>query len=132
MLGRGLWLKTTIMLVFFLCLVKSLKSWSCDLLFDSQYGFRSSWSTADLLTTVSDGISRAFSRSGATRVVAFLLHSTGFSMLSSTQTHGQIFGLILFFFLNNTRLRVGPDGKSSLKYLGTVHWVCRRGGRGKV
>ena len=35
-----------------------------------QYGFRSSWSTADLLTVVSDRIARAFTRSGATRAVA--------------------------------------------------------------
>ena len=37
------------------------------LLPDFQYGFRSSRSTADLLTVVSDRIARAFSRSGATR-----------------------------------------------------------------
>ena len=34
------------------------------------YGFRSSRSTADLLTVVSDRIARAFNRSGATRAVA--------------------------------------------------------------
>ena len=37
---------------------------------DSQYGFGSSRSTADLLTVVSDKISRVFNRSGATRAVA--------------------------------------------------------------
>ena len=37
---------------------------------DFQYGFRSSRSTADLLTVVSDRIARAFNRSGATRAVA--------------------------------------------------------------
>ena len=37
---------------------------------DIQYGFRSSRSTADLLTVVSDRIARAFNRSGATRAVA--------------------------------------------------------------
>ena len=37
---------------------------------DFQYGFRSSRSTADLLTVVSDKIAGAFSRSGATRAVA--------------------------------------------------------------
>ena len=37
---------------------------------DFQYGFRSSWSTADLLTVVSDRIARAFNRSGATWAVA--------------------------------------------------------------
>ena len=35
-----------------------------------QYGFRSSRSTADLLTVVSDRIASAFNRSGATRAVA--------------------------------------------------------------
>ena len=37
----------------------------CDLFSDFQYGFRSSRSTADLLTVVSDRIARAFNRSGA-------------------------------------------------------------------
>ena len=43
----------------------------CGLFSDFQYGFRSSWSTAYLLTVVSDRIARAFNRSGATRAVAF-------------------------------------------------------------
>ena len=42
----------------------------CGLFSDFQYGFRSSLSTADLLTVVSDRIARAFNRSGATRAVA--------------------------------------------------------------
>ena len=42
----------------------------CGLFSDFQYGFRSSRSTADLLTVVSDRIARAFNRSGATRAVA--------------------------------------------------------------
>ena len=37
---------------------------------DFQYGFRSSRSTADLLTVVSDRIARAFNRSGTTQAVA--------------------------------------------------------------
>ena len=37
---------------------------------DFQYSFRSSQSTADLLTVVSDRIARAFNRCGATRAVA--------------------------------------------------------------
>ena len=36
---------------------------------DFQYGFRSSQSTADLLTVASDRTARAFNRSGATRTV---------------------------------------------------------------
>ena len=43
----------------------------CGLYFDFQYGFRSSWSTEDLLTVVSNIIARAFNSSGATRAVAF-------------------------------------------------------------
>ena len=38
----------------------------CGLFSDFQYGFRSSRSTADLLTVVSDRIARSFNRSGAT------------------------------------------------------------------
>ena len=42
----------------------------CGLFSNFQYGFRSSRSTADLLTVVSDRIARAFNRSGATQAVA--------------------------------------------------------------
>ena len=42
----------------------------CGLFSDFQYGFRSSQSTADLLTVVSDRIARTFNSSGATRAVA--------------------------------------------------------------
>ena len=38
----------------------------CGLFSDFQYGFRSSRSTVELLTVVSDRIARAFNRSGAT------------------------------------------------------------------
>ena len=49
----------------------------------SQYGFRSSRSTADLLTAIVDGIARAFIRSGATRAVALDISKalTEFGML---------------------------------------------------
>ena len=43
---------------------------NCDLSSDFQYGFRSSQSTADLLTVVSGRIARAFNSSGATQAVA--------------------------------------------------------------
>ena len=39
---------------------------NCGLFSDFQYGFRSSQSTADLLTVVSDRIARTFNRAGAT------------------------------------------------------------------
>ena len=78
MLGKGLHLKTTALLDFFLCLVKSLKNFNrladlleeCSLFSNFPYDFRSSRSTADLLTVVSDRIAGAFNRSGATRAVA--------------------------------------------------------------
>ena len=41
----------------------------CGLFPDFQYGFRSSRSTGDLLTVISDRITRAFNRSGAIRTV---------------------------------------------------------------
>ena len=95
----------------------------CGLFSDFQYGFRSSRSTADLLTVVSDRIARAFNRSGATRAVALdiskafdrvwragLLHK-----LKSYGISGQIFGLISSF-LSNRWLRVVLDGKSSQEY----------------
>ena len=90
---------------------------------DFQYGFRSSRSTADLLTVVSDRIARAFNRSGATQAVALdiskafdrvwqagLLHK-----FKSYGISGQIFGIISSF-LSNRRLRVVLDGKSSQEY----------------
>ena len=95
----------------------------CGLFPDFQYGFRSSRSTADLLTVVSDRIDRVFNRSGATRAVALdvskafdrvwhagLLHKLKFYGIS-----GQIFGLISSF-LSNRWLRVVLDGKSSQEY----------------
>ena len=42
---------------------------NCGLFSDFQCGFRSSRSTPDLLTIVSDTIARAFNRSGAARAV---------------------------------------------------------------
>ena len=42
----------------------------CGLFSDFQYSFRSSRSTADLLTVVCDRIARAFNKSGTTRAVA--------------------------------------------------------------
>ena len=79
---------------------------------DFQYGFRSSRSTADLLTVVS------FNRSGATRAVApdiskafdRIWHAGLLHKLKSYGISGQIFGLISSF-LSNRRLRVVLDGK---------------------
>ena len=90
---------------------------------DFQYGFRSSGSTADLLTVVSDRIARAFNRSGDTRAVALdiskvfdrVWHAGLLHKLKSYRISGQIFGLISYF-LSNRRLRVVLDGKSSEKH----------------
>ena len=94
-----------------------------DLFSDFQYGFRSSRSTADLLTVVSDRIAGAFNRSGATRAVALdismafdrIWHAGLLHKLKSYGISGQIFGLISSF-LNNRWLWVVLDGKSSKEY----------------
>ena len=88
-----------------------------------QYGFRSSRSIADLLAVVSDRISRAFNRSGATRAVAIDISNAfdrvwNAGLLHKLKSYGisdQIFGVISSFF-SNRRLRVVLDGKSLQKY----------------
>ena len=95
----------------------------CGLFSDFQYGVRSSRSTADLLTVVSDRIARAFNRSGATRAVALdiskafdrVWHAGLLHKLKSYGISGQIFGLISSF-LSNGWLWVVLDGKSSQEY----------------
>ena len=88
--------------------------------FNFQYGFRSSQSTADLLTVVSDRIARAFNKPGATGAVALdtskafdsVWHAGFLHKLKSHGFSGQIFGLISSF-LSNRWFRVILDGKSS-------------------
>ena len=95
----------------------------CGLFSDFQYGFRSSRSTADLLTVVSDRIARAFNRSGATRAVALdiskafdrVWHAGLLHKLKSYGISGQIFSLISSF-LSNRQLQVVLDGKCSQEY----------------
>ena len=95
----------------------------CGLFSDFQSGFRSSLSTADLLTVVSDRIGRAFNRSGATGAVALdiskafdrIWHAGLLHKLTSYGISGQIFGIISSV-LSNRRLRVVLDGKSSQEY----------------
>ena len=133
MLGKCLQLKTTALLVFFLLVSKVLEKLvnnrivdhleKCDLFSDFQYGFRSSRSTADLLTVVSDRIARAFNKSGATQAAALdiskafssVWHAGLLHKLQSYRIPGQIFGVISSF-LSNRRLRVVLDGKSSQEY----------------
>ena len=80
----------------------------CSFFSDFQYGFRSSQSTADLLTVVSDRIARPFNRSGATRAVALDMSKAfdrvwyaGFlHKLKSYGISDQKFGLISSFLSN--------------------------------
>ena len=73
----------------------------CGLFSDFHYGFRSSLSTADLQTVVSDRIARAFNRSGAARAVVFdiskafdrVWHAGLLDKLRSYGISGQIIGL---------------------------------------
>ena len=96
---------------------------NCGLFSDFQYCFRSSRSTADLLTVVSDRTARAFNRSGAIQAVALdiseafdrVCHAALLLKLKSYGLSGQIFGLISPF-LSNRRLRVVLDEKSSQEY----------------
>ena len=72
---------------------------------DFTYGFRSSQSTADLLTVVSDRITRAFNRSRATRAVALYIskafdrvwHAGFLHKLKSYRISGNLFGLTFSF-----------------------------------
>ena len=95
----------------------------CGIFSDFQYGFRSSSSTAALLTVVSDRIARAFNGSGATQAVTLdisksfdrVWHAGLPHKLKSYGISGQLFGLISSF-LSNRWLRVVLGGKSSLEY----------------
>ena len=77
----------------------------CGLFSDFQYGFRSSRSTADLLTVVSDRIARALNRSEATRAVVLdmskafdrVWHAGLLQKRKSYGISGQIFRLISSF-----------------------------------
>ena len=95
----------------------------CGLFSDFQHTFRSSQSTADLPTVVSDRIAGAFNMSGATAAVALDIYKTfkrvwydgRLHKLRSYGISGQIFDFISSFF-SNKQLWVVPDRKSSEKY----------------
>ena len=84
---------------------------------DFQYGFRSSRSTVDLLTVLSDRIARVFNKSGTTQAEALdiseaferVWHAGLLHKLKSYGISGQIFSLISSF-LSNRQLRVVLDG----------------------
>ena len=75
---------------------------------DFRYGFRSSQSTVDLLTVVSNSIARAFNSSGATRAVALdiskafdrVWHAGLFHKFKSDGISGLTFSLISSFLSN--------------------------------
>ena len=74
----------------------------CGLFSDFQNGFRSSRSTADFLTVVSDRTVRAFNRSGATSAMALDIskdfeHGGLLHKLRSWGISGQMFGFISSF-----------------------------------
>ena len=130
---KGLQIKTTVLLVFFSAVSKVFEKLANNRIVDHlekygifsnfQYGFRSSRSTTDLLTVVSDRIARiAFNRSRATRAVALdipkafdrVWHVALLVKLKSYGISGEIFGLISSFFSN--RQLVVLDGKSQQEY----------------
>ena len=88
-----------------------------------QYGLRSSQSTADYLTAVSDGIVRTFNMSGATQAIVLDI-SKGFDRIwyagflhkvKSYRISSQMFGLISSFVSNRWPQAV-LDGKSLQEY----------------
>ena len=108
----------------------------CGLFPDFQYPFRSSRSTAYLLTVVSDRVAKALNRSGATRAVALdiskaydrVWHAGLLRKHESYRISGQIYGLISSF-LSNRRLRGVPDDKFSQEYpviAGVLHSAILR------
>ena len=90
----------------------------CGLFLISNISFRSSRSTVDLLTIVSDRIATTFNRSEATRAVAldiskaFDRHAGLLHKLKSYGVSDLIFDLISSF-LSNSQVRVVLGGKSS-------------------
>ena len=95
----------------------------CSPFSDIQCGFRSSRSTADCLTVLSDRIAWVFNRSEAIRTVALdiskafdrVWHASLLPKLKSCRISCQVFGLISSF-LGNKQLQVVLDGKSSQEY----------------
>ena len=83
----------------------------CGPFSDFQHGFKSSRSTADLLTVVPDRITRAFNRSGTSRAVALdiskafdrVWHTGLLHKLKSYGISGQIFDLLLLSVIDGCK-----------------------------
>ena len=96
----------------------------CGLFSGFQYGFRSSQSTANLMTFVFDRIAGAFNKSSATRAVVLDISNTinvvwHASLLHKFKTYGipgRVFSIILTFH-NNRLLQVVLDGTSLKEYV---------------
>ena len=96
----------------------------CGLFSDFEYGFRSSRSTADLLTVVSVRIARALNRLGATRAVALDISKTFdrvwqrdlFTNLSLMEFQVRYLALFLLFSVKKRWLWAVLDGKSLQEY----------------
>ena len=105
---------------------------SLGLFSDHQYGFRSSRSTADLLTVITERIHRVLDISGEARAVALdiskafdkVWHAGLLHKLKAYGISGSIFDLISSF-LSDRRIRVVLDGHSSTEY--TVNSGVPRG-----
>ena len=95
---------------------------------DLQYDFRSSHSTADLLTVLSYKIARAFNRSAVTQIVPLdisklfdkVKHVALLHKLHSYGYTGRFRGL-LWSCLDERRLRVVPGGKFLQDYSAGLH-----------
>ena len=88
-------------------------------------------STAELLTVVSDKITRAFNRSGATRAVALDISKASNRLWHAGRLHKlRFYGISdiwpFLSFLTNRRLRVVPDGKSLQEYQLTLEFFKAR------
>ena len=102
-------------------LVRHLES--VGLFSDFQYGFRSSRSTADLLTVVTERIARTLNLSGATQAIALDI-SKAFDrvwhngLLHKLRAYGVTDGIfqIISSFLSGRRLKVVLDGKLSPEF----------------
>ena len=130
MSGKGLQLKTTTLLVFFLWLGKPLKNLyiivllisyrNVDFFPEFLYGFRSFSSISDLLTVVSGRIGRAFNRSKAvaldiSKVFDWVWDVGLCQKPKSYGIFGQIFNVFSSFLIKR-RLRVIQDENYSQEY----------------